>query len=484
MTTPFFPALRPKLAPLGRRVAQSLRQTTLAQFQEQLGAIIPVHLLSQADDGPHSRDRCFNLRLTLECFVWQMLKPRTACREVVRQVQGLLRLHGRAPIDEGDAAYVQARQGLPRERMEAVLHATAQAAGSRTASPEPLQGRRLKLADGSTTQASDTEANQKRYPQSGQQKQGCGFPVVKFVVLFCLQCGAVLEIMTGNLHHHDLRLFRQLWDCLKMGDILLADRGFGEFTTLAGLLRLGVDVIARLHGARKVDFRKGKRLGKRDGLFTWQRGYCQSSIFSAVEWTLFPEQLEVRIIRFSAVLRGFRGRKVTLVTTLLDPKLYPVAEIIAAYKKRWRIELCLRDLKTTMGMEFLRCKTPDMVEKELLAYLIAHNMIRCVMAEAAATYKAPLERISFKGTVDAVRQYSDSLAKAKSKAMRRELWEDLLLNLGRDLVPKRPDRLEPRAIKRRPKPYPLLNKPRRKFREIPHRSRYWKARPRNYRNLN
>jgi hypothetical protein len=352
------------------------------------------------------------------------------------------------------------------------------------ASPEALQGRRVKLADGSSTQAADTAANQKRYPQSRQQQKGCGFPVLKFVVLFCLQCGAVLEVMTGNLHHHDLRLFRQLWDCLNKGDILLADRGFGEFTTLAGLLRLEVDVIARLHGARKVDFRKGKRLGKRDGIFTWQRGYCQSSIFSPVEWALFPEQLEVRIIRFSAVIRGFRGRKVTLVTTLLDPKLYPVAEIIAAYKWRWRIELCLRDLKTTMGMEFLRCKTPDMVEKELLAYLIAHNMIRCVMAEAAATYQAPLERMSFKGSVDAVRQYSDSIAQARSNAMRKQLWEDLLLNLVRDLVPQRPNRLEPRAVKRRPKPYPLLNKPRRKFREIPHRSRYWKARPRNYGNLN
>ena len=173
-----------------------------------------------------------------------------------------------------------------------------------------------------------------------------------------------------------------------------------------------------------------------------------------------------------------------LVTTLLDPKLYPAEALVALYARRWRLELCLRDLQTTMGLEPLRCKTPDMAEKELLAYLVAHNLVRCVIAEAVARYQVELERVSFKGSVDALRQYSAALGQARNRKMRRRLWADLLLNLARDLVRYRPNRLEPRAVKRRPKPYPLLNRPRRRLVEIPHRSRYWKGRPRNYRGLN
>ena len=191
----------------------------------------------------------------------------------------------------------------------------------------------------------------------------------------------------------------------------------------------------------------------------------------------------MRIIRFTATIRGFRARRITLVTTLLDPKDYPAQEVIALYARRWRLELCLRDLKTTLGMEQLRCKSPDMAEKELLAYLVAHNLIRCLIAEAVARYPVDLERVSFKGSVDALRQYSDALAKAPNRKMRRQLWEDLLLNLARDLVRYRPNRQEPRAVKRRPKPYPLLNQPRRLFVEIPHRNRCWKGGPRKYRNL-
>ncbi|MDR3564759.1 MAG: transposase [Negativicutes bacterium] len=172
------------------------------------------------------------------------------------------------------------------------------------------------------------------------------------------------------------------------------------------------------------------------------------------------------------------------MTTLLDPVAYPAHELAALYARRWRLELCLRDLKTTLGMDQLRCKSPDMAEKALLAYLVAHKLIRCVMAEAVTQYAVDLERISFKGTLDALRQYSAAIGQARNRKMRRQLWDDLLLNLARDLVPLRPSRLEPRAVKRRPKPYPLLNQPRRKFVEISHRSRYWKGRPRNYRGLN
>ena len=218
---------------------------------------------------------------------------------------------------------------------------------------------------------------------------------MKFVVLFSLCSGAILNVAIGNLHYHDLRLLRALWDQFKKGDILLGDRAYGEYTTLAGLVELGVDVVARLHSRRKVDFRKARRLGYNDGLFVWTKSCQQSEILSPGEWDLLPAQITVRIVRFTAVIRGFRNRRVTLVTTLLDPVLYPAEELIGLYARRWRLELSLRDL-----------------------------------------------------------------------------------------VPLRPDRREPRAVKRRPKPYPLLNKPRRKFVDISHRGKYWKGRPRNYRGLN
>ena len=276
-------------------------------------------------------------------------------------------------------------------------------------------------------------------------------------------------------------MLRGLWEQLKKGDILLGDRAFGEYTTLAGLPTQGVDVVARLHHRRKVDFRKARRLGPGDGLFVWTKGCQQSQTLSASEWALLPAQITVRIVRFTATIRGFRSRRITLVTTLLDPKLYPAQELIGLYARRWRLELCFRDLKTTMGMEQLRCKSPDMAEKELLAYLIAHNLIRCVIAQSVALHQVDLERVSFKGSVDALRQYSDAIAQARNRKMRRQLWEDLLLNLARDLVPNRPNRTEPRAVKRRPKPYPLLNKPRRKFKDVAHRNRYWKNNPRKTR---
>ena len=388
MHTPLFPAFRSRLAALGRRTTHTLRQTTLAQLQQQLGDFLPPPLLSAEDEGPNSRERVFSLRLTFECFLWQMLQPKTSCREVVRQVQALFRLNGLGPVDEGDSAYVQARQRLPRERLEKALAATAQAARVRAGHSTALQGRPVKVVDGSTTQLADTFKNQQRYPQPSTQKAGCGFPVLKLAVLFCLHSGAVLEVLLGSLHHHDLRLLRGLWERLAQGDILLGDRA------------------------------------------------------------------------------------------------YPAHELAALYARRWRLELCLRDLKTTLGMDQLRCKSPDMAEKELLAYLVAHNLIRCVMAEAVAQHAVDLERISFKGTVDALRQFSAAIAQARHRKMRRQLWDDLLLNLARDLVPLRPGRREPRAVKRRPKPYPLLNQPRRQFVEISHRSRYWKGRPRNYRGLN
>lgn len=484
MNTPFFPAFRARLAALGQRTAGPLRQCTLQQLARHLADLIPIPLLSSADDGANSRERLFTLRLTCECFVWQMLKPRTACREVVRQVQALACAQGRGSVDDCASAYIQARQRLPQERLERILAATAQAAEQRATPGPQLQGRPVKVVDGSSVQLSDTTANQKEYPQPSGQKPGCGFPVLKLVVLFSLASGALLEVMLGNLHQHDLRLFHRLWEYLKAGDILLGDRAYGDYVTLAGLPRQSVDVVARLHQARKVDFRKAKRLGHNDGVFTWRKGGMPSTILTPEQWAALPDEIQVRILRFTAACRGFRTQCLTLVTTLLDAEQYPAAELIALYLRRWRIELCLRDVKTTLGLEQLRCQSPAMVRKELLAGLIAHNLIRCVLAEAAQVHAAELERLSFKGAVDALRQYSAVIAQARTNRLKRKLWQDLLRALVRDVVPLRPGRTEPRAVKHRPKPFPLLNRPRRQFVELPHRNSRWHGGPRKFQGLN
>ena len=236
-------------------------------------------------------------------------------------------------------------------------------------------------------------------------------------------------------------------------------------------------MVARRQQRRTVDFRQARRLGQNDGRFVWTKGGQQSAILSPNEWDGLPAQITVRLLRFTTTIRGFRHRRITWVTSLLDPELYPAQELGALYARRWRLELCLRDLKTTLGLEPLRGKTPDMAEKELLADLVAHNLVRCLMAEAVATHRVELERVSFKGSLDALRQFSDAIRRAPHRKLRRQLWADLLLALARDWVPLRPNRTEPRAVKRRPKPFPLLNQPRRKFVEISHRSRYWKGRP-------
>jgi Transposase DDE domain len=189
----------------------------------------------------------------------------------------------------------------------------------------------------------------------------------------------------------------------------------------------------------------------------------------------------VRVLRFSLPVPGFRVRSVTLVTTLLDPEKYPAEELAHLYAERWRVELWFRDIKTSMGMEVLRCKSPKMVHKELEMFFIAYNLIRCLMAEASLRYAVPVGRLSFKGTVDSVRQFAPAMAQARSRKAQQRLLNRLHEVIARDSLPERFGRSEPRAVKRRPKPYALLNRPRHRFREIPHRSRYRKNQPRKLR---
>jgi hypothetical protein len=462
---------------MGQRVAQ-LRQQSLCHLDQLFNRFLPPALLAQADEGTNSRERIFSVRRTFFGFLYQVLNPDCPCREVVRQIQALFALHQDGDVDEGTGGYCQARRRLPWDILPRLrCAAAAQAQKAR----QLWRGLCVKVVDGTTTSLPDTDKNQRAYPQPGSQKPGCGFPLLRLVGVFSLSTGALLDYARGDKHQHELGLLRRLMHVFKAGDLVLADRGFSTYTLLALLLVRGVHCLFRLHQARPADLRKGKRLGKRDRLFTWDKPLLRPRYLPKAIWKTISQQLSVRVLRFSLHVPGFRVRSVTLVTTLLDPQKYPAQDLAWLYAERWRVELWFRDIKTSMGMEVLRCKSPKMVHKELEMFFIAYNLIRCLMAEASLRYDVGMGWLSFKGTVDSVRQFAAAIAQARSRKKQKQLWDKLLGVIARDLVPARFGRSEPRAVKRRPKPHPLLNRPRDSFKDIPHRNRYWKNNPKKSR---
>jgi hypothetical protein len=329
-----------------------------------------------------------------------------------------------------------------------------------------LGGRPVKVVDGSTLTPPDTLANQAAYPPI--QCPVLGFPMLRFVVFFSLLSGAVLALAQGNLLTSELSLFSGLMSQLAAQDIVVGDRGFGNFKVMALLQNLRVDFIGRTN--RRVDGRqRTRRLGKNDWLIAWDKGAKPSPWLTPAQWAALSVELTVRAVRGSFYRKGFRSRQVTVITTLLDPELYPAREILQAYLRRWRLEMCLDDLKTTRRLEMLRSHSPAMAQKEVYVRLIGHNLIRCLMAQAAARHAVAVERRSFKGALDALRQFSQALSQARSQKKRRELWAALLKTLATDLVPERPGRREPRAVKRKKRKYPRLNAPRTTFHDRPKR---------------
>jgi len=473
MNTPFFPAWRLRLGPL-KPILQKVRSQPLPAIQHLFASALPAELLAQQAQGAHSRERIFTLALTFWAFLTQVLSPGTSCREVVRLVQSLFTLTGQGDLDEQTSAYCQARARLPVERLWQILGLTVRHLRHKAGRELLWLGREVKVVDCSSSSLPDTPANQKVFPQQRMQKPGCGFPLMKFVGLFSLHTGAILSAVTGSIHDSELGLFRKIWHLLKKRDVLLADRHFSDYGTIAALWARGVDCVLRLNQARPKDFRKGLYLGPGDRLVTWTKPKQRPFTLGAKLWKTLPEKLSLRLIKVRATTKGFRTRELVLVTTLLDPEKYPVAEIGSLYLRRWEVELFFRDIKTMMRMEQLRCQSPAMIQREFLMHLIAYNLIRTVMWGAARCHAVPLDRLSFKGSLDAVRQYSAALSRARNQKKAADLVRDLLETLAKDLVPLRPGRREPRALKRRPKPYSLLTKNRHLFKEIPHRGKYRK----------
>ena len=474
-TTPFFPAWRRRLAPLGQRVRQ-LRQQSLPHLDLLFGSLWPAGLLSQSDEGPNSREHIYSVRRTFFGFLYQVLNPGCPCREIVRQIQALCALGSPRRVSGDTGAYCLARGRLPLEilaRLRCAVAAQAEKAG------ELWKGFRVKVIDGTGISMPDAPKNQRAYPQSKEQKPGCGFPFMKVVGVFSLATGALLDYAKGNKHQHELGLLHRLLDQFKPGDLALADRGFSCYTLLALLWLKKVPALFRLHHARAGDLRRGKRLGKHDRLLVWKKpkNWERRAYLPLALWRRIAPELQVRILRCSLHRAGYRTRCLTLVTTLVDAQLYPAEQLALLYAKRWQIELWFRDIKTSMGMEVLRCQSPKMIHKELEMFFIAYNLIRACMIQASQRYDAQVQRLSFKGTVDGVRQFSVAMAQARSGKKQKELMDKLLQTIAADRVPERPGRREPRAVKRRPKPCAWLTKPRHKFKDSQHRNRYWKNNP-------
>lgn len=470
--TPCFPAWRPWLAPLGARAAQAARQVrahTLCQLEKCFAAWVPADLFPKAVEKENSRDRVYTRWRTFWCMLWQSLNPEASGREVVRQLQACFRLVDGPPLAAADGAYCRAKARLPEHALATGLAATAQAADQAAPPLAQLQGRPLKALDGSTVTLADTPKNRRAYPPL-QCPGPPGFPMLRIVVLFSLLGGAITAVAQGALDTSELALLATLSKRLGTGDIVLGDRGFGGYPVIAWLRHtLGVDFIGRT--TRQIDGRRRlQRLGPNDWLIRWRQGTAPSPWLSALQRAGLPAEMTLRAVKGRCYQKGFRARQVTLVTTLLDPRDYPAAEILQAYLRRWRLEMCLDDLKTTLKMDTLRGRTPAMARKELQLRLLAHNLVRCTLAQAATEHTVTLERLSFKGTLDALRQYAHALARARSQKKRRELWAELLAILAADLVPKRLGRREPRAVKRRKYKYPRLNTSRRRFRDHPKRN--------------
>jgi hypothetical protein len=404
--------------------------------------------------------------LTFWAFFWQVLSPDRSCRAAVKRIAAWMARRGETIDDEDTGPYCKARARLP----ESVPSRLMRALGHRLHDGLPEDwlwcGRRVKVVDGTTVSMPDTPANQQEYPQSVSQKPGLGFPIARLVVVFCLATGAALEAAIGKYQGKQTgenALFRRTWEGLSAGDVSLGDRYYGSYFDIALLSRRGVDSVCRLHQLRVTDFRRGRRLGREDHVVSWAKPDRPEWMDKATYESL-PGPMEVRVVRVRAAVRGFRTRVLDLVTTLLDADIYTKKDLADLYRRRWEAELHLRSIKVVLGLDVLRCKTPEMVRKELWMGLLGYNAIRASMAEAAEAHGRTPRRVSFKGALQTVLAFAEALREG-TPPRRRWLWGVLLESIARDEVGHRPDRVEPRAVKRRPKPYPLLMVPRQEAKE-------------------
>jgi len=311
----------------------------------------------------------------------------------------------------------------------------------------------------------DTEANPQAYPQPGSQKPGLGLPVARLVVVLSLACGAVVAAAVGRIkgpQSSETMLFHSLHASLERDDVVLADRFSCSYWEVALLRGRGIDSVMRLHQRRQVDVRSSQRVGREDHVVSWTKPKRPAWMDEAT-YTGLPATMDVRVLRVCVPQRGFRTRVILVATTLLNAHVYPKEDLAGLYRARWHAELDLRSIKQTMQMDVLRCKTPAMVRKEIWGHLLVYNLLRAAMAQAALGHGVVPRQVSLQGTRQTLTAFHSLLAQGPSTT-RERVVSIVLSAIASHRVGTRPDRYEPRACKRRPKPYPLLRVPRRQAR--------------------
>ncbi len=403
---------------------------------------------------PEYRERKFSPTVTLAMFLGQILRADSSCRNAVNEAIINQLLQGSKAVSANTGGYCQARDRLPTDLVRQLARRCAALMNQHTCNGWLWRGRHVKLTDGTTTLMPDTQANQANYPQHGKQEQGAGFPIARLVAVMSLANGAVQDVAMGPYQGKgtgEYGLFRELLDCFVAGDVMLADSYYCGYFLIAELQSRGVDVLFEQHGARHTDFRTGERLGARDHVVQWSKPKVRPEWMTPEQYAAYPLTLTLREVRV--------GKKV-LVTSFLNPRQVCKRELGKLFLRRWNVELDLRNIKSTLGMERLSCRTPAMCEKEVWVYALAYNLIRMLMATAAQRAGALPRQLSFKHTVQvwvawSQRQFLSTVAEDTAALFR------LIAHIR---VGNRPGRMEPRLIKTRPKPFGRLQTTRRRAR--------------------
>lgn len=411
-------------------------------------------------------DSIYQPLVTLWVFLSQILSADHSCRAAVARLIAHRCSQGQSECSAETGAYCQARKRLPEKLFSEVACQTGRALDEQV-EPEWLwKDRRVYMFDGTTVSMPDTPANKHAYPQVDTQKPGLGFPLARIGTIISLSCGAVLDLgfrRYAGKGQGEVSLLRELWNVLCHGDVLLTDGLLSTWTEMVLLRQRGVDCVSRLNKAtRNADFRRGKSLGKGDHIVRWPKPSRKPCTIDRKAFNALPEFLEIRELRIQVKQRGFRTKMLVVVTTLLDPEKYTKSDLAQIYRARWNHELDLCSIKVTMQMGVLRCKTPELVRKEIWTHILAYNLIRTVMAQAAEKHGIEPRTISFKGAIQTLEAFQPLIDYQGHRgcSFREQLYQQLLDCIATHRVADRPDRFEPRLRKRRPKHYGFLRKPR------------------------
>ena len=398
------------------------------------------------------RERVYPPLTTLALFIGQALSADGACQDAVARHLSERTAQGEHQCSLSSGPYCKARQRLPLSLIERLAVSVGQRLEDLSCKNWKWRGRSVKLLDGTTVSMPDTQANQAVYPQSGEQQPGLGFPLAMLVALISLSTGAVLRWASGPCRGKgsgEQALFRPLMPYLNVNDIILVDRFHCTYFTVAMLCERGVDILTRQHQRRITDFRQGQRLGHRDRLVTW---HCpkRPDWMDQATYARMPQQMSLRQTEVA-------GR--VLVTTLTDARSVTPLDLDALYRSRWQVEVDLRSIKAVMGMDILRAKSPSMIDKEIAVHLLAYNLVRGIMARAAAGTEVIARALSFKGALQLLLAFQQHLRWAGRRSV-SIMNAHLLGAISAMTLPIRPGRIEPHAIKRRPKNHALLTVPR------------------------